>query len=165
MKASIQTIKIILKVLLLIFLFTQCGVQKSGVQRQNEKQAERIIKEAKKLTGTKYVYGGKSPKTGFDCSGFVSYVYKKVDVALPAGSAALSKKGSSVSLKKVKKGDLLFFKGSNKKSKKVGHVAIVVENKSGRIKMIHAASRGVVIDTYNDMSYWTARFLFAKRIL
>lgn len=162
---TVQSIKVVLTFSFLIFLFAQCSVQKNNVKHQNERKAEQVIKEAKKHTGTKYTYGGKSPKTGFDCSGFVSYVFKKVNVTLPSGSAALSKKGEKVSLKKVKKGDLLFFKGRNKKSKNVGHVAIVVENKSGKIKMIHAStSKGIVTQTYNDISYWTERFLFAKRI-
>ncbi|MCD7973004.1 MAG: C40 family peptidase [Candidatus Azobacteroides sp.] len=124
------------------------------------------MKYAHKFNGTKYRYGGKNPKTGFDCSGFICYVYKEINVQLPPSSRELSKKGKNISLNKVKAGDLLFFKGSNKKNKKVGHVALVTENKSGKIKMIHATtSKGVITETYNSSSYWTSRFLFAKRII
>lgn len=165
-KQKINYIARLFPFILVLFLTTQCSVQKKGVTQSISKKTEKITKEAQKLHGVKYKYAGKTPKTGFDCSGFVAYVFEKVDVALSGSSTDQSKKGKKVSLKELKKGDLMFFKGRNTNSKKVGHVAIVVENKSGKIKITHAtSSKGVMTQTYNDSPYWTSRFLFGRRIL
>ena len=58
----------------------------------------------------------------------------------------------------------MFFKGRNSKSVNVGHVSLVIENKDGNIKMIHATRRGVIIDEYLKMEYYRQRFLMARRI-
>lgn len=119
--------------------------------------AKTLIAEAHKVIGTPYRAGGTTPK-GFDCSGFVSYTYKKVGVSLPHSSGAMYKKGKSVSLKQLAPGDLLFFKTS--KHKGVSHVAIYIGN--GR--MIHAtSSKGVKVDSIYQ-SYWKQRFVGAKRL-
>lgn len=114
-----------------------------------------VIKEAKKYIGTPYRYGGISPK-GFDCSGFVSFSYKKVGVALPHSAAAMYQKGKSVSKSKLKPGDLVFF---NTGSKKISHVAIYIGNN----KVIHSVSNGVKID-YLSNPYWKTRYIGAKRV-
>lgn len=119
--------------------------------------ANKLIAEAHKVIGTPYRAGGTTPK-GFDCSGFVSYTYKKVSVSLPRSSEAMYKKGKPVSLKQLAPGDLLFFKTS--KHKGISHVAIYIGN--GR--MIHAtSSKGVKVDSIHK-SYWKQRFVGAKRL-
>lgn len=119
--------------------------------------AKTLIAEAHKVIGTPYRAGGTTPK-GFDCSGFVSYAYKKVGVSLPRSSEAMYKKGKPVSPKQLAPGDLLFFKTS--KHKGISHVAIYIGN--GR--MIHAtSSKGVKVDSIYQ-SYWKQRFVGAKRL-
>lgn len=119
--------------------------------------AKTLIAEAHKVIGTPYRAGGTTPK-GFDCSGFVSYTYKKVGVSLPRSSEAMYKKGKPVSPKQLAPGDLLFFKTS--KHKGISHVAIYIGN--GR--MIHAtSSKGVKVDSIYQ-SYWKQRFVGAKRL-
>lgn len=119
--------------------------------------AKTLIAEAHKVIGTPYRAGGTTPK-GFDCSGFVSYTYKKVSVSLPRSSEAMYEKGKPVSPKQLAPGDLLFFKTS--KHKGISHVAIYIGN--GR--MIHAtSSKGVKVDSIYQ-SYWKQRFVGAKRL-
>jgi cell wall-associated NlpC family hydrolase len=123
-----------------------------------------VISVLKQSLGLPYKYGGNSPQTGFDCSHFVAYGFGKLGVSLPGSSVALANEGVEICLDEVKKGDLLFFKGRNIGNTRVGHVALVIEASPGSIKMIHSCSRGVVIDEYYDMKYYTARFLQARRI-
>lgn len=165
---KLGTIYLICIAVLLVFTTTQCSVhKKTAVEKYpKNKRTEEVVNYAQKFNGTRYKYGGKTPKSGFDCSGFVSYVYKKVDVNLSPASSQMASAGKSIKLKDIRKGDLMFFTGSNAKKRKVGHVALVVNNKSGTIQIIHATtSRGVITETYNTSKYWTARYLFAKRII
>jgi cell wall-associated NlpC family hydrolase len=127
-------------------------------------KVDSILHEAQKQLGTPYGYGSTSTKR-FDCSGLTSHCYAQVGIALPHSSAAQAQLGEKVKLKEVIPGDLLFFKGRSTKSKKVGHVAIVVSNTDGEVRMIHATSRGVIIDVYNTSDYYTRRFIEARRII
>lgn len=123
-----------------------------------------VISIAKQSLGLPYKYGGNSAITGFDCSHFVAHAFGKLGVVLPCSSAGLVAEGTQIPLDSVKKGDLLFFKGRNASSTHVGHVALVIETAPGSVKMIHSTHRGVVIDEYYDMKYYTTRFLQARRI-
>jgi cell wall-associated NlpC family hydrolase len=127
-------------------------------------KADSVLHEAQKKLGTPYGYGSTNTNR-FDCSGLTCHCYSKVGISLPHSSAAQAQLGEKVTLKEVEPGDLLFFKGRNTKSKRVGHVAIVVSNNNGEVRMIHAASRGVVIDVYNNSDYYTRRFIEARRII
>ena len=123
-----------------------------------------VIAVAKQSLGLRYCYGGNSPQTGFDCSHFVAHAFGKLGVILPGSSVALATTGTEIPLDSVQPGDLMFFKGRNINATRVGHVALVIEVAPGSIKMIHSCNRGVVIDEYFDMKYYTARFLQARRI-
>lgn len=148
------------------------GQQKDTVSNQHDKPTipisstllDSIFETAKKYVGTKYVYGGCS-ENGFDCSGFICYVFKQHGITVSKSSAALSHTGIPVTLENVQEGDLLFFKGRNTSSNAVGHVSLVICKTENSFQMIHATNRGTVIDLYDDMSYYKIRFLFARRFL
>lgn len=123
-----------------------------------------VVSILKQHIGLPYKYGGNSPQTGFDCSHFVAYGFGKLGVSLPCSSAGMSSAGEEISLDQVQPGDILLFKGRNVSNPRVGHVSLVIEVAPGVIRMIHSCSRGVVIDNYYDMKYYTARFLQARRI-
>lgn len=122
-----------------------------------------MINFAHTFIGTPYRYGSTSSKT-FDCSGFTAHVFRTVGVELPHGSASQAMLGEKVELKNIQPGDLMFFKGRSTKSKRISHVSLVVEVNGGEIKMIHATSRGVIVDVYQQMDYYTRRFITARRI-
>ena len=90
-------------------------------------ELQRVLSMAKTLEGAPYQAGGSSP-AGFDCSGFVHYVYKQGDVVLPRSSEAMSLVGKLVQRQEARQGDLLFFTGSDANSAEVGHVALVLES-------------------------------------
>lgn len=134
-------------------LFTPIG---EG-QTASAASATTILDHAKSLKGVKYRYGGTTTK-GFDCSGFVQYVFKKASVQLPRTTSAMYRVGQAVSKGVLKAGDLVFFKTSGHSA--VSHVGIYI----GGNQFIHSSSsKGVSIAAMND-SYWGKRYVGAKRV-
>jgi cell wall-associated NlpC family hydrolase len=134
----------------------------------NSSLVDKLILYSTNFLGLPYRYAGCEPSTGFDCSGFVSYLYKKLNIKLPHSSQELSYVGSPVPLAMVKPGDLLFYGTRKGSSYRTQHVAMVYSNTNGKLAFIHSStSQGVVIDDPESASwdYWEKRFLFAKRVL
>ncbi len=117
-----------------------------------------IVSYAQKFLGSKYVYGGSSPK-GFDCSGFTSYVYKNFGVSLPHSASAQTGAGTKVSKQDLQPGDLVFFTNFNT-GKGIGHVGIYI----GGNKFIHASTpkTGVIISTLAGT--YSSRYVTAVRV-
>ncbi|MGM9948938.1 MAG: LysM peptidoglycan-binding domain-containing protein [Lysinibacillus sp.] len=116
-----------------------------------------IVDVAKKYLGIRYTYGGVSPSRGFDCSGFVTYVYNEVGNSTPrrtaAGFYSASKKVSTPQV-----GDLVFFKGTTSRPG-ITHVGIYIGNN----QMINASNSGVTIANVSH-SYWKQRLAGYGRI-
>ncbi len=135
----------------------------SSAEMRRDCLIDSVLWRATECLGTRYQYGGTS-KSGFDCSGFVNYIYGAFGISLPRSSYEIANLGNKVSFEDLQPGDLVFFKGRSTKSSRVGHVGIVVENLEEGFKMIHAStSHGVRIDNYNT-AYYKVRFLFGKRL-
>lgn len=133
----------------------------ANVAAMSPKQSSDVLSRAVNVLGTPYVWGGSSPKKGFDCSGLVKYAFNDVaDVDLPRTSNAMARgHGVKVAKGDLKPGDLIFF---NIKSRRVNHVAIYL----GNDRFIHAPRRGkrVSIDTLSK-PYWQKHYVVAKRVL
>lgn len=116
----------------------------------------RIIAEAEKYLGVKYVYGGNSP-SGFDCSGFVQYTLKKVGISVNRSSRDQYKNGYSVSRAQLSAGDLVFFSRGGS----ISHVGIY----AGNGKVIHSPSPGKVV-TYTTLEHMCSysTYVGARRI-
>ncbi|WP_027415906.1 C40 family peptidase, partial [Aneurinibacillus terranovensis] len=121
--------------------------------------AKSLVKNAEKLIGTPYKYGGTST-SGFDCSGFVRYVFNKQSISLPRTADQMYRSsGHAVSRSALRAGDLVFFKTSG--SDQVSHAGLYI----GNGKFIHSStSHGVGISSLNDPYYWGSRFAGARRI-
>ncbi|MGX1373317.1 peptidoglycan endopeptidase LytE [Priestia megaterium] len=117
--------------------------------------ASKLINTGKKYLGVKYVWGGTTP-SGFDCSGFLDYVYKEaLGVKLPRTVADIYKVG--VSVKSPSVGDLVFFETYKPGA---SHAGIYL----GKGKFLHSSSsKGVGISEMSN-SYWSQRYLGAKKI-
>ncbi len=118
--------------------------------------AQQILNYAAKFLGTPYVWGGTTP-SGFDCSGYVQYVYRNNGISLSRTSEQQFKNGVSVARSELRPGDLVFFRTYHSGA---SHVGIYTGNST----MIHSSSGGV---SYDDMtsSYWSARYLGARRVI
>jgi cell wall-associated NlpC family hydrolase len=120
-----------------------------------------MIEFAQQFVGLPYRYAGKSPVSGFDCSGFTSYILEKFDVEISRSSAYQSKEGVKIPLSEVEPGDLLFFGRKGR----IQHVAMIVEHNANGIVCIHSTNRGIVVENVNTSSYWRPRILFARDVL
>ena len=121
----------------------------------------KITAYAKKYDGSRYKYGGTTPK-GFDCSGFTSFVFKKFDIPITRTSDSQAKKGKKVSIRSAKPGDLVFFG----RGRKVTHVALVTKNSKSGLQVIHSTtSRGVIEENVTNSSYWKSRLLFVRNVI
>lgn len=131
------------------------------VAAASSKQSSAVLDRAVNMLGTPYVWGGTSPKKGFDCSGLVRYAFNDVaEVNLPRTSSAMaSGHGTKVAKGDLKPGDLIFF---NIKSRRVNHVAIYL----GNDRFIHAPRRGKRVSIDNlSKPYWQKHYVVAKRVL
>lgn len=120
-----------------------------------------IIATAQKQKGVPYVYGGTSPK-GFDCSGFIYFVFKEFVTDIPRASRVLGTYGHPVAREKIRPGDLLFF-ATGSDPKQISHVALYL----GQNSIIHAASAGPktgIIITDLEERYWKSRYHSARRV-
>ena len=116
-----------------------------------------IVATAKKYLGYKYTYGGSSPSTGFDCSGFTSYVFRQHGKSLNRTAAGQYSNGVAVSRANLQPGDLVMFGKSG-----INHVAIYI----GGGQIIHASTpaTGVRIDSLST-GYYNNNYVGARRIL
>lgn len=138
--------------------------EKSSRAPEDSKQ-EKIVDFAIDHLGIKYTAAGKKPTTGFDCSGFTSFVYRQLGIDIGPSSIVQSKTGEKVTLKEAEKGDLIFFKSPTPDNNNIGHVGIIISNTNNNISFIHSSSsRGVVIDNLNSKHY-KSRFRVIRRVL
>ncbi len=116
------------------------------------------VNDALQLQGQPYVYGGESPREGFDCSGLVVYVYNRQGLKLPRDTRSLAQQLPMVYPEQRQPGDLLFF---NTSGKPFSHVGIYV----GGDQFVHAPSvrTGRVMLSSLTQSYWRERFVAVRR--
>jgi cell wall-associated NlpC family hydrolase len=142
---------------------TPTSQSQTKVTLPNDPQVDAIINYAKRFLGVPYRYGGTTP-SGFDCSGFINYIFGNFGFDLVRTSYGLAELGTTVKLSEIRPGDLMFFKGSNVNSTSVGHVALVVEVSPEAIKFIHSANSGVRIDNFKTSQYYLKRYIKTKRL-
>jgi peptidoglycan DL-endopeptidase CwlO len=111
-----------------------------------------VVGIAMQYLGIPYQWGGASPSTGFDCSGFTMYVYAQVGVSLPHNAAMQYSMGSAVSRENLQPGDLVFFNG-------LGHVGIYI----GGNQMIHSPHTGDVVKISTLTGWYSSTYVGARR--
>jgi cell wall-associated NlpC family hydrolase len=126
---------------------------------ENSRIADMLV-TAMSLIGVDYKFGGNTPETGFDCSGFVRHLFATtLSIDLPRSSMEMSRRGMKIAKDALEVGDLVFY---NTRKRAYSHVGIYI----GEGRFIHAPSRGKSVETV-DMTdrYWVRRFNGARRLL
>jgi cell wall-associated NlpC family hydrolase len=125
-----------------------------------------LLNFAKSLIGTPYVYASSDPAVGFDCSGFITYVFNHFNIEVPRSSKDFRDEGIPIALAESKPGDLILFTGTDSTERVIGHMGIIVKNNNEGTFFIHSTSgkaHSVVITKLND--YYMGRFVKVIRIL
>ena len=148
-----QNIRNLIFGLVIVCLMSGCAVLRGKPPTPDIR--DEVIKTALSLRGKVYKKNGKGPD-GFDCSGFVYYVYKKSNISLSPSTNKLIRYGHTVTLENVKPGDLVFFK-----AKKIFHVGIMLNHE----EFIHSSTRkGVSVDRLDSL-YWGKKSIYFRSVL
>jgi cell wall-associated NlpC family hydrolase len=124
-----------------------------------------LIAFGKSLVGTPYLYASSDPEKGFDCSGFITYVFNHFGIAVPRSSVDFTNVGFEIPKEFAGTGDLILFTGTDSTIRIVGHMGIVESNERGNLLFLHSTSGktyGVVISPLNG--YYETRFVKVIRI-
>lgn len=119
---------------------------------QPDYKTEDIIAYAKTLVGVPYKYGSTDQEIGFDCSGFITAVYRHFNISVPRSSVDFTNYGTTIPIEECKSGDLILFTGTDPTKRIVGHMGIIVQTQD-TIKFIHSTSGkayGVTITPLNS---------------
>ena len=126
---------------------------------------EAVVAFAESLMGTPYKYASTDPAVGFDCSGFITYVFNHFGIKVPRSSIDFTNVGKEVAVPEAKRGDIILFTGTDSTERFVGHMGIVVSNTNGELQFIHSSSGkvyGVTVTPLNE--YYKGRFVKVVRI-
>jgi len=120
---------------------------------------DRVASIAQQYLGFPYVWGGSSPRTGFDCSGFDGYVYREAGIPLPAHDLwGQLNAGPRIAIEDLRPGDLVFFQNTYKWG--LSHGGIYIGNR----QFIHSVEEGVGVQISSlDDGYWASRFVAGSR--
>lgn len=122
---------------------------------------QKMVVYAKSLVGVKYKWAGNSPD-GFDCSGFVGYVFQKYGFALPRSASDQLAQAKKLKLDEAFMGDLVFFASGST----ISHVGLVISEKGKDLMMVHSStSKGVIITDIPSSSYWQGKLKAAGTYL
>ncbi len=130
----------------------------------NNLSPDEIVTFAETLVGIPYKYASTDPAQGFDCSGFITYVFNHFKIAVPRSSVDFTNVGENIPVPDAKRGDLILFTGTDSTIRIVGHMGIVTEN-ADSLRFIHSTSGrqyGVTITALGN--YYKSRFVKVIRI-
>lgn len=139
----------------------------SEVLPQKTESPNRLLEFAKSMLGIRYRTASSSPSRGFDCSGFVNYVFSNFGFKVPRSSRDFASSGEGKSLTEAKVGDVILFTGTNSRSRTPGHVGIIYSIDGDEVKFIHSSSgnaKGVTISSLEE-GFYKKRFLKVVSIL
>lgn len=129
-----------------------------------DQSPDNIVNFAKTLIGVPYRYGSTDPTQGFDCSGFITFVFNHFGISVPRSSIDFTDVGTEVNVSNAAPGDLILFTGTDSTERFVGHMGIITEN-TDSVRFIHSTSGkkyGVTITTLNP--YYKKRFVKVTRV-
>ena len=125
-----------------------------------------LVAFGKSLVGTPYLYASSDPANGFDCSGFITYVFNYFGIAVPRSSVDFTDMGHEIPKEVAGRGDLILFTGTDSTIRIVGHMGIVESNEKGNLLFLHSTSgkaNAVVISPLKSY-YYETRFVKVIRV-
>lgn len=138
--------------------------QKVEIQTGNTTPQE-LLAFAETIMGTPYKYGSIDPSQGFDCSGFITYVFGHFSIAVPRSSIGFTNAEREIDLTKAKPGDIILFTGTDSTIREAGHMGIITSAEDKNYQFIHSSSgkaNGVTITPLNP--YYMGRFIKVIRV-
>lgn len=148
------------------FYYVNCSEESSLTRvlrvcsaEETETLRAKVVSVSKSLLGIRYRTNGSTTR-GFDCSGFVKYVYNKLGYSLNRNASDQMANGVAIDVEDLQPGDLLFFKNTYNSGRIASHVGIYI----GDGKFVHAANSGIRIDEL-DSSYYARKYLCARRVI
>lgn len=145
---------------LIVVLLSACATTVRPLPEPRPTLANSVAFRALSLVGTPYVYGGQSPAQGFDCSGFVRFIFlDAIGRQIPRTTGEQAKIGPLVGTpNRLRLGDLVFFQERGK----IFHVGLYV----GEGRFVHAPRTGKRVELSSlSNGYWQSRFALARRLL
>ena len=124
-----------------------------------------VVDFAQTLIGIKYKYGSVIKEQGFDCSGFINYVFNHFNIKVPRTTIDFTNAGTPILLDDSRKGDLILFTGTDTTGWIVGHMGMITDNEKGNIHFIHSSSgkaNGVIVSSLSK--YYATRFVKVIRV-
>lgn len=124
-----------------------------------------LLTFANTLKGIPYKYASINPAQGFDCSGFITFVFNHFKIAVPRSSIDFTFIGKAINIKDAQTGDLILFTGTDSTKKVVGHMGIIINSPGKQLSFIHSTSgkaNGVTETPFNK--YYQGRYMKAIRI-
>lgn len=126
-----------------------------------------LVLFAKSLLGVPYLYGSTDPAKGFDCSGFITFVFNHFNTIVPRSSYEFANVGIKTTLSTCRPGDVILFTGTDPLERTIGHIGIVCDIVNGRPSFIHSSSgkaNGVTI-TSMENKFYQERFISVNDLL
>ena len=131
----------------------------------NQHTPHEILAFAKTLLGVPYLFASTDPAKGFDCSGFITYVFNHFQIKVPRSSVDFTNQGKEVDVDEAEPGDLILFTGTDSTTRRVGHMGLVESRRNDTLYFIHSSSgkaNGVVITPFER--YYKTRFVKVIRV-
>jgi|GEM_PF-237833 cell wall-associated NlpC family hydrolase len=136
------------------------NMQPATTTKQSQDAITNMLLQSVSLMGIAYKWGGNTPDTGMDCSGFVRYVFKKsLGINLPRTAAEMAKVGKRVNINELQPGDLIFFKTMG--GSRISHIGMYLGNN----KFIQSPRTGENIQITDLSGYWIKHYVGAKRVV
>lgn len=124
-----------------------------------------LMQFAETQIGVPYRYGSCDPKKGFDCSGFITYVFNHFNIQVPRTSYGFTHMGETVPVTEAKRGDIILFTGTDSLADDVGHIGLITANNNGEISFIHSSSGKQMAVTVTTLdAYYKSRFVRVARV-
>ncbi|MCJ7691759.1 MAG: C40 family peptidase, partial [Clostridiaceae bacterium] len=136
------------------------SVVNNAKQANTQITGDMIVTYASKFMGIPYVWGGTTP-LGFDCSGYVQYVYKNFGIDLPRVTMDQVNVGTAVNINNLQKGDLIYFRMNKAQPSQVSHVGLYI----GDNKFIQSPKTGDVVKISELNSFYIDHFVIGRRMI